>query len=120
MYVKQSKPVSEAEIEYDHKTIAPVFLTNKAYNIAYCDRPAGDYAKQVGAEKHNLETNLPRVLKNPVLIADTPVHLIGRFTTDRRKIRDKVLDISVPSVANRSLAKIPSTHESVVSSSTNN
>lgn len=70
----------------------------------------------MGGEKRNLETNLPKVLTRDPILRNNPVHLIGRFTTDRRKIRDKILDVSLLSAASNSIAKVPSTHESVLSS----
>lgn len=52
LYSKQ-QPSNDLSMDYDNKTLAPVFLTNKAYNISYGGN-CNQYGKRVGAEKRNL------------------------------------------------------------------
>jgi|JI6StandDraft_1071083.scaffolds.fasta_scaffold07787_6 hypothetical protein len=54
LYAKESEPNKNVSIEYEHQTMAPTFLTNKAYNVSYVSGKADQYGKQVGAERRNL------------------------------------------------------------------
>lgn len=65
MYSKGNIQNQEGPVaEYAHKVMAPVFLTNKANNMSYVSGLNQSYASQVGAEKRDLEYNLPKIMRN--------------------------------------------------------
>lgn len=70
--------------------MAPTFITGKDYNIGYVPNNYEIYGSQVQGAKRQLEYNFPKILHNDFKNVVEGKHIIGKFLTDRRKIRDKI------------------------------
>lgn len=83
--------------EYEHKVMAPVFMTDNQNNISYSQNKQGQiYSNNAIAQKRQLKIGMPKPKNIDFRVKQLKsYHVVGKLTTDRSLINDKVKSFSL-------------------------
>ena len=104
---KEAKASLREAKSYIHKVMAPSFLTDDNNNLSFAEKEGQIYSTTANNEKRELKIGLPKLKHMEFRVKPVKsYHIVGKLTSDRSLINEKVRSASISMAQNNDKSKL--------------